>query len=259
MAERPRQPRIPYEAGFDLEKALVGQRNGKESAPLRVAVCVPMRGYNNWRFTAAVSEMIGYSVATLTSNRLMDLAYLWGPDTYVDQNRHQLSVTAVEGGATHLMWLDDDMVFPRDTMLRLLARNVPIVGANYAMRKMPAPPVALEHNGGDGVVRKRLYPYEDQPEMVPVDTIGFGCVMVQARVFDDLGPAPWFRQYYSDEKQKWVGEDFHFCELARAAGYKVWVDTDLSNAVKHVGDFEYSLAHSIAMREEDPGVHQKEG
>ena len=52
----------------------------------------------------------------------------------VAKNREWLSNEAEKIGADWLLWLDSDQTFPADTLLRLLAHGLPLVGANYPQR-----------------------------------------------------------------------------------------------------------------------------
>jgi hypothetical protein len=52
-------------------------------------------------------------------------------------------------------------------------------------------------------------------------------------------PQPWFAEVYNVETGNTVGEDVYFCNLARAAGHKVYIDHDISKDVVHMGGFEF--------------------
>src|SRR5687768_10817830 len=64
---------------------------------------------------------------------LIDIRMTTG--TYLHYNRELLLHQALETeGATHLMFIDTDLIFPVDGVSRLLAHNKAIVGANYNQR-----------------------------------------------------------------------------------------------------------------------------
>jgi hypothetical protein len=223
----------------------------KKSALFRVALCIPTRGEHRTEFTQSLVRMVAYTTATMVADRTLDLGFIFHGGTYVDKNRQDIALKALTDGATHLLWLDDDMVFPPDTLLRLLVRNQPIVGCNYPQRKMPAFPTAIKYDGYGEHPRAQHYPTHD-PEnpLSEVDAIGFGCLLIQAPVFDALADKVWFRQYYADKNERWVGEDVYFSRLARQAGYKVLVDEELSNELRHIGTFEFHLGHSETLKDE---------
>src|SRR3546814_12174506 len=45
-------------------------------------------------------------------------------------------------GADYILWMDSDHVFPAESLCRLWARNVDIVGVNYSRRCSPTAPTA---------------------------------------------------------------------------------------------------------------------
>jgi len=223
----------------------------KKPAPVRIAICVPSRGTVPIGFATDLAELVMFTTTTLVNDGVLDLGIIVGENTYITKNRQDLAEQALRDGATHLLWLDDDMRFPQDTLLRLFSRGKDIVGVNYVTRRMPTIPITIQTTGlEEGTIKKRLFPSEEDPALVPVDAVGFGAVLIRAPVFNTIGPRPWFEQYFSREHDCWIGEDVHFCMLARAAGHTVWVDTELSTEIAHCGAFEYRLDHAIAWREE---------
>jgi hypothetical protein len=54
---------------------------------------------------------------------------------------------------------------------------------------------------------------------------------------------PWFDLTYLPEKGIFRGEDYAFCEKAKAAGYSLHIDHDISKEVMHVGSFEFNPLH----------------
>lgn len=139
-----------------------------------------------------------------------------------------------------MLFLDTDMIFHRDLLRDLLRHNVPIVGANYPRRVMPPIPTAYnkEETGP-------LFTRPDDTGLVEVSHIGTGCVLIDMRVFEQID-LPWFQFDWvgGDAKTppRIQGEDVYFCKKVRAAGLPVYVDQDVSQFVRHIGEFEYSHA-----------------
>lgn len=127
--------------------------------------------------------------------------------------------------AAWILFLDSDMVAPPDTIARLLAHDVDVVGGLYVGRQPPHAPKTWRVSAPAG----HLVPVQDftaGPGLVEVDATGTGCLLVRRRVFEVVS-APWFVADPSG-----VNEDVAFCRAAQAAGFSIYCDTSLS--VGHV-------------------------
>jgi len=146
--------------------------------------------------------------------------------------RHAMVKGALSNGATHILMIDSDMRFPPDTLERLLAHHVDIVGANYVPR------------GGQGTTARysdgSYVPSQERTGLEPVHVVGCGVVLISAQVFRALDP-PWFPTPWDEESEQHVSEDVWFCVHAKKAGFQPYVDHDLSRDVKHVGWVELGL------------------
>jgi hypothetical protein len=158
--------------------------------------------------------------------------------TIIPAQRHLLVTGALKHeGATHILWLDADMRFPKETLLKLLALNLPIVCANYPTRRQPIIPTA--ENSSEGL----LFTGEDDVELIEAERVGMGVMLTQLDIFRAL-PTPWFAVGFNKASGEYVGEDVFFCQLARKAGYQVFVDPRLSNEIQHLGEFAYKMVHA---------------
>jgi hypothetical protein len=181
-----------------------------------------------------------------------DLARLFGSNsgltifnvrgTYIPQQRSTLADAAIEAGCSHILWLDSDMRFPPDSLVRLLQHNEPIVAANYPMRRVPILPTAEHKEHGS------LFSDESATGLVPVSQCGMGLMLVDVNVFKTIGE-PYFVLGYNAVSKSFVGEDYYFCHKARKHGYKILIDQDLSRDVKHVGEIEFTMHHANLTRE----------
>src|SRR5262245_52312506 len=117
------------------------------------------------------------------------------PATSVTVARCRIADIALrEPGCTHVLWLDADMRFPCDTLLRLLAHNVPMVGANCRARGAPHHPCARI----DGEIVGPGWGLEE------VHVIGFGIVLMTVDVLR------WTLERCGDPLflEEWVGRPF---------------------------------------------------
>lgn len=174
-------------------------------------------------------------------------------NSLVPCGRNQAVAQARELGAEWLLFLDSDMIFPTDTLQRLMSRGKRVVGATYPKR---VPPHNLLYKLLPGVDR-----VEQATGLVEVAGLPTGCLLIHMGIFDKLKPPyfqtpafridddgdiveavtgvkppSWLRDYITREcLPDLVGEDFFFCATARAAGYRCWLDIDLSQDIGHIG------------------------
>jgi GT2 family glycosyltransferase len=185
----------------------------------------------------------------------------------VGKARAMLAGVAMEVGADVALFVDQDVEVPPHAIVALMDRGLPIVGGFYISRREPYLPQIYTLKGTEGfsstmpgaqtTPRDVYWPIIDyDPEsadIMEVDAIGAGCLLVRREVFERLAEQqeredarlvevmqhlegylakedydllhehvrvmdPWF-EFLTDE-----GEDMYFCRKARAAGYKVYVD-----------------------------------
>lgn len=146
--------------------------------------------------------------------------------------RQSLANAAITLGVSHTLWLDSDMGFPKDTLHRLLAHDLDVVGVNARERRPPYRFVVEE------TPMQRLVTDKTTKGVVEVHRMGLAVALVKTSVFHRLD-WPFFDFEVLPEKQTFRGEDYYFCEKARKAGVKFHVDHDLSREVAHIGDFAF--------------------
>jgi len=154
--------------------------------------------------------------------------------TYLHANREAIVQDAIRASSTHLMFIDSDVVFPPDGILRLLEHDRDIVGGAYNMKTLP-PVTTIKMADTDGNLINMSG--ADLPrelfKCAAVPT-GFMCLKI-AGILGHMEP-PLFDFGRRPDGQL-VGEDVAFCERARAAGLEVWCDPTIP--LGHVGDYLY--------------------
>lgn len=213
-----------------------------------VAVCIPSRDQVHATFAQCLALMAAqWSVAHVPNGGRLLMRQSQG--TLIANQRQDLVTGALRDGATHILFLDTDMRFPKDTLDRLLAHGKPIVACNYATRRAPVKTVAFanDHNWDC------IYTEPDSTGLAPVAAVGMGVMLIDVEVFRRLA-LPYFAIGYSRQSDSFVGEDIYFCRLARQAGYDVLIDHDLSKEVAHIGTHDYTLADALAERENADGT-----
>lgn len=180
------------------------------------------------------------------------------------ESRTRILGEALAWGATHLLWLDADHVFPPNAFLRLLSHNLDVVGCNYPRRNTPTAPTAAKTITDDPQqdIRNLVYTTAEKAqagELEEVDHIGFGlCLMnmavvdmLQARA-DELGQASFLPLFEFSSRPNGgglIGEDAFFFAKVRDAGGKVWVDHALSWETGHIHELILTNAHAVVQKE----------
>lgn len=138
---------------------------------------------------------------------------------------------------THFLWVDDDMVFEPDAAKRLLAHDLPIVGALAYGRRAPHYAPILLHRAPHGALGYQ-YQHHFTRGLVKVDATGSAFILVKREVYEAIeerftkhGEGPYSN---SGEGVLGCGEDVSFCERAKACGFDTWVDTSVEAG--HIGE-----------------------
>jgi len=211
-----------------------------------IGILVPTRDFVNSGFAFDLARLVGYTIGT-TENRVVIYT---SSGTLLSAQRQDLARDAVKAGCTHTFWLDSDMRFPKDALIRLLERDENIVCANYAKRRFPTEPIAVKKNvpGQDAEKINRVYTEEDSTGLVEVDYCGMGVMLIKAEVYNKM-EYPWFAIPWVPAAEDYIGEDVWFCRRAAENGFKTMIDQDLSKEVHHIGTFEYTHEHTLIGRE----------
>lgn len=157
----------------------------------------------------------------------------------VAENRNYCVVQAQINKSDYLFFVDDDMTFPPDTLERLLAHNVDIVGVNSYSRILPlSSTVGLMNENGE---YKHPDKYPEWEMKIP-DTlfkayfVGTGVCLIKMSVFEKI-KKPYFEFKMAKNGMMLHGEDGTFCEKAKKAGIDVWCDPTIK--IGHIGLFTY--------------------
>lgn len=139
--------------------------------------------------------------------------------------RNKLAVLAIKGNYDYVLWLDSDMTFPQDMLVKMLEhmKDKDIVSGIYFRRVPPYKPVLFSQVDPDA--DPSWIGYDDYPSQpFELEGIGFGCVLMKTSVLCAIGltQGSWFSPVAG------FGEDLSFCIRARNAGYKIWCDPSLA-------------------------------
>ena len=216
-----------------------------------IGVLIPTRDFVNSGFSYDLARLVGFTVGN-TNHKVV---LYTSSGTLLSAQRQDLAKSAIEAGCTHTLWLDSDMRFPKDTIVRLLQHDTGIVCANYAKRRFPTEPIAVRKNTTDEDAKtiQRVYTEDHSTGLVDVDYCGMGVMLVKAEVYKSM-EYPWFAIPWVPNAQDYMGEDVWFCRRAAENGTKTYIDQDLSKEVHHIGSFEFKHEHTLMCRDVENGT-----
>lgn len=187
----------------------------------------------------ALAIINGSTIKTYTFLCLIDAMSLFKRDYHViapiggypHHSRNLVVETARKNKATHLMFIDNDMVFPPDGINRLFEQDKMIIAANYHERGLPLnSTIKLADEKGNLISGSE----DDFPkETFKCFAVPTGFTLINMEVFDKI-EKPYF---FIEDDGEFCTEDFYFCKKAGKGGIEVWCDPTIS--VKHIGDYLY--------------------
>jgi len=154
-----------------------------------------------------------------------DVAFQGGTLVYV--GRDKLSLKAISGDYSHVLWLDSDMVFTEDLVDDLLDNGKDFITGIAHSRRAPYP----------SCVFTEIYPcptrYEGEypSEVFQIAGCGMACVLMKVDVLRDV----WSHHSTAFFPERELGEDLAFCKRATDLGYKIFADPHVQ--VGHIGHF----------------------
>lgn len=142
-------------------------------------------------------------------------------------SRNNLAQQAIQMNVDYVFWLDSDMVFEPDTLIRMMdtmqKNDYDILTGLYFRRVPPYTPVLFDKLD----IRRNICSWtefkEIPKEIFEVGGCGFGCVLMKADVFYDI-QAKHGNMFAPIGNN---GEDIAFCWRARDCGFKIYCDPSI--------------------------------
>lgn len=212
------------------------------SAPkdIKLALCLPSTGMWHADFGMSFAQLCVYLASNLFEVGQNRTAIVIDKRTsMLPQSRQECLEDALMQECTHACFIDTDQSFPPEIVHRLMAHKKPFVGCNIALKVHPSFPTARLR--GPTPFGIPLTSESEKKGLEKVWRLGFGLVLMQLDFVKRL-PKPWFELKFNHEAERFVGEDWHFCELLEKAGIDVLIDHDASRLVGHVG--QYTFTHN---------------
>jgi len=172
-------------------------------------------------------------------------------DSLVSRARNRVAAEFLASDCDTLLQIDTDIAFDPKDMLKMLQRDLPIVGGMYALKRVEQRWCMNKLKG------KRI----KKDGTFQVKYLGTGMLSVKREVFEKMISFKVAKEYSSDDNEKnmkrwdffqngvaydkelkrdrYLSEDWYFCETAIKLGYKIIADT--KNVGRHYGEACYPL------------------
>lgn len=182
----------------------------------KVAICVP------YYRQVEGDMMMSMARLAMVSAAHAQMAVIGTKSCYVEDNRNGCIeyALAMQIPFDWVLWIDSDMIFPGDALVRLMAHDKDIVGAHYRQRTPPFKHVGIYKDRAADLMAPGLH------EMVQMPT---GLLLTRFEIYRQMG-YPWFKPGMHNEPR----DDIYFCRRATEMGYRIWCDHDLTKEVVHI-------------------------
>jgi hypothetical protein len=144
-----------------------------------------------------------------------------GRGSSVASNRNLIVRRALELEAEHVFFLDDDLVFNNQVLLRLLARNVEAVVGLSLRRQPDFEPLWFHTNQPTLDSMVRTLPTDGALMRLAAATSGG--LLVKTDVFRRIEPPWWTLGQFEGRADEW-NDDLDFCRKLAAAGVPLYGD-----------------------------------
>ena len=153
----------------------------------------------------------------------------------LDFERSKIAQICCAGDYTHLFFYDADNEISLSHLQKLMSRNVDVISGTYFMRSHK---VRMEQDGikvgeqfpcvaSRGIVyvtREEIKQAAAKDELLSVDTVGCGCLLIKAEALRDIGYPAFRIDWKVGPYLDFTGEDQYFCKTMRQTGRKIYLD-----------------------------------
>ena len=189
------------------------------------------QGYIQWTIMALQNGPIPFTIDTLSN------------ESNINRGRNSLAAKFLAGDSTHLMFIDADIQWCPEHVVKLMKADKEMVGGIYPAKTIPVKHVVNMIDNAETDL---------DSDLIEVGTMGTGFLLIKRSVFetmidngatkynDDIGLGSEFDDYQYDffnctidSSGRYLTEDWSFCRKWRELGGKIWAD--LSIDLGHVG------------------------
>lgn len=150
-----------------------------------------------------------------------EINYIYKTGVRTDRNRNIILEQAIKRGMDYILWLDTDMLYPHDIIVKYMEKDFDIMGCLYFKRAGEFAPVAYVKGDNPKKPYKPLDPRKlPKNTVIGVDALGYGGMMVNMKVYEKMGEDKWtkysdnFHLPYETDEPKFT-HDILFCKTAQ--------------------------------------------
>lgn len=162
-----------------------------------ITVGVPSAGHPKIDF---INSLLGLATSGLVQNVMIV------PRLPIHQARKRLA-EAYQG--THLLFVDDDMVFTPEDVHRLIQADKDVVSGLYMRRGNPAHPICYDYSGED-------FKLIDPPATLSQVSGSLAFTLIKKEVIDAVGT----EFHFGNGK----GEDINYLTEIKNKGFEIWLE-----------------------------------
>jgi hypothetical protein len=199
---------------------------------IRLSIGVPSSGFVRAGFAHSLANMMGHLASIGIQSRPntpLTLLLNMVEGSVIHMARENIVMRALEENATHLLFLDDDMVFEADILDVLFSRDSQATITNYLLKVDQPKFLTVDEDS------QEIKTIEESTGLQVARSGGFGISLFDMDVFKKT-PQPWFLPLYIPSIKRYTTEDVPFFHRIKQAGFQLYVDHDASKKVSHIGN-----------------------
>ena len=198
------------------------RNESSQRSQMKITIGIPTNRQFKPQTVSSLVQMVAYSKH--------DYSFVIPTKGYnTAENRNYIVAQAFKNNSDYLLLSDDDMLYPPDSLEKLLAHKKDIVGATYSVKQLP-PSLVIgygEQVKSDEEAQKQTKPFK-------CEALGGGLLLIKLEVFKKIKP-PFFGYEWYDNGMVKMSNDWWFCKKAREAGIDIWCDPTIQCG--HIGDY----------------------
>lgn len=174
--------------------------------------------------TAEMSRISVFYDYLMTMDRPDNTGFTYCHGQSPAKARNIIIEEALKNNFSHVLFVDDDVLLPPDTLTKLLAHNVDAVTGLYCMRNYPHQPIIFSEALENGHC-KWHHLNGNNTGLIEIVACGLGCALVSNRLLMDVRDNyPYPVTLGELEPDGWC-DDLSFWKRVRSLGYKIHCDT----------------------------------